>query len=332
MIWFLEGQSSQRDIILGARDALPPEVKIFASHRDDRPEITSGADISFTEPRGAEERIDWVLDTARSYGIKVVLAGRLGGVFEQARARFEQAGLVLVTGGMSMRTFDLVDDKSKFTAEAERAGLACVPAITASNAEEMFAAYETLSASGEVCVKPAVGIYGQGFWRFKADADPFRSFADPDARVANFTTYMHAYSEGANPPPMLVMPYMAGSECSVDMVCEAGRVVAFVGRRKTGVHQIFQREGAAVELALKAAEHFQCDGIVNVQTKDDAEGQPHLLEINPRYSGGVGYTRETGVNLAGIFATRRLGLPEPATVWRPNVRVKGITVAAVASY
>lgn len=332
MIWFLEGQSSQRDIILGARDALPPQVKIFASHRDDRPEITSGADMSFTEPRGAEERIGWVLDTARTYGIKVVLAGRLGGVFEQARSRFERAGLVLVTGGMSMRTFDLVDDKSKFTAEAERIGLACVPALTASNAEEMVAAYETLSSSGEVCVKPAVGIYGQGFWRFKADADPFRSFADPDGRVANFTTYMSAYREGVNPPQMLVMPYMSGSECSVDMVCEAGRVVALVGRRKTGIHQIFEREGAAVELAIKAAEHFECDGIVNVQTKDDAGGHPHLLEINPRYSGGIGYTRETGTNLAGIFATRRLGFPEPTTVWRPNVRVKGITVAAVASY
>ena len=329
MIWFLEGQSSQRDIIQGARDALPPDVKIFASHRDDRPEITAGADISFTEPRGDEERISWVISTARTYGIKVILAGRLGGAFEQARTRFEQAGLVLATGGMSMRTFDLVDDKSKFTVEAERAGLACVPAITATNADEMFAAYKTLAASGEVCVKPAVGIYGQGFWRFKEGADPFRCFADPDARVANFETYMHAYCDGGSPPAMLVMPYMAGSECSVDMVCEAGRAVSFVARRKTGVHQIFEKEGRAVELALKAAEHFQCDGIVNVQTKDDVHGHPHLLEINPRYSGGVGYTREAGVNLAGIFATRRLNLPEPATVWRPDVRVKGVTVAAV---
>lgn len=86
---------------------------------------------------------------------------------------------MLVTGGTSMRTFDLVDDKSRFTAEAERAGLACVPAITATNAEDMFAAYETLSASGEVCVKPAVGIYGQGFWRFKEGADPFAALLIP---------------------------------------------------------------------------------------------------------------------------------------------------------
>lgn len=331
MIWFLEGQSSQRDVIMGAREALPVEVKVFASHRQDRPEITSLADVGFTEPQDNQARIEWVIATAQAHNIKVILAGRVGHVFEHARGRFEHAGLELVTGGMSVHTFDMVDDKSKFTAEAERIGLACVPAITASSAEEMFSAYKTLSAFGEVCVKPAVGIYGQGFWRFKADADPFRCFANPDAREASFETYMRAYGEGATPPPMLMMPYMAGSECSVDMVCESGRPVAFVGRRKEGLHQTFERDSAAVELALKAAEHFQCDGIINVQTRDDALGKPHLLEINARYSGGIGYTRATGTNLPGIFATRRLGLPEPATVWRSNVRVKGITVAAVAS-
>ncbi|MCK1792782.1 ATP-grasp domain-containing protein [Pseudomonas violetae] len=332
MIWFLEGQSSQRDVIIGAREALPVEVKIFASHRQDRPEITSLADFSFMEPKENEERIEWVIATALAHNIKVIVAGRVGNVFEQARARFEQAALVLVTGGRSMSTFDRVDDKSRFTAEAEQAGLACVPGITAVNAEEMFAAYETISAIGEVCVKPAVGIYGQGFWRFKADADPFRCFADPDARETNFEMYMRAYCAGDTPAPMLMMPYMVGSECSIDMVCESGRAVAFVSRRKEGAFQSFDREGPAVELALKAAEHFGCDGIVNVQTRDDAFGKPHLLEINPRYSGGIGYTRATGTNLPGIFAARRLGLPEPKTIWRPNVRVKGITVAAVASF
>ena len=110
------------------------------------------------------------------------------------------------------------------------------------------------------------------------------------------------------------------------MVCEAGEAVAWVGRRKQGLMQTFEREGGAVELAIKAARHFKCDGIVNVQTRDDAGGKPHLLEINLRYSGGIGYTREAGVNLPGIFAARRLGLPVPPSVWREDVQVKAITV------
>ncbi|KOY03742.1 ATP-grasp domain-containing protein [Pseudomonas nunensis] len=330
MIWFLEGQSSQRDILIGAREALPANVRIFASHRQDRPEITAQADVSFQEPLDNETRIDWVIATALEHGIKVILAGRIGSYYEAARERFDAAGLQLVTGGMSMETFNNVDDKSRFTAEAERAGLACIPAVTVSNARELAAAYETLSSQGEVCIKPVVGIYGQGFWRFKADVDPFRCLENPDAREVDFETYLNIYKSGAERAPMLVMPYLPGSECSVDMVCEAGKPVAFVGRRKQGVHQTFERESAAVELALKAAAHFKCDGLVNVQTRDDQDGVPHLLEINPRYSGGIGYTRATGVNLAGIFAARRLGLPEPAVQWVNDVRVKPITVAVVA--
>jgi carbamoylphosphate synthase large subunit len=327
LIWFLEGQSSQRDIIAGARDALPADVRILASHRQQRPEITDLADVALREPADGPDKIDWVIATALEQGVRVLLAGRKGHLFEAAREQFEANGLQLITGGLSLDTFSKVDNKTLFTAEAEQAGLACVPAITVTNTGELVAAYEQLSASGEVCIKPAVGIYGQGFWRFREGVDTFRCFANPDAREVRFETYLQAYGDDAERPPMLVMPYMAGSECSVDMVCEAGVAVAFVGRRKQGLYQTFERESPAVALALQAAAHFRCDGLVNVQTRDDDSGKPHLLEINPRYSGGIGYTRLTGMNLPGILACRRLGLPEPVTDWCPDLRVKVVSVA-----
>lgn len=327
MIWFLQGQASQRDVILGAREALPAAVQVFASHAGDRPEITGVADVGLREPQGAAESIDWVIDTAIRHGITLVVAGRNGAAYEQRRTDFSAAGLALVTGGMSPRTFELVDNKDQFTAEAERAGLACIPAITVTDAQQLEAAYQRLAAVGEVCVKPAVGIYGQGFWRFKAGAEPFRCFANPDAREVDFATYHRAYAAAQVHQPMLVMPYLPGTECSVDMVCEAGEALAWVGRRKAGVHQGFERDSAATALAIAAARHFACDGIINVQTRDDAQGRPHLLEINPRYSGGIGYTRATGINLPGVFATRRLGLAPPPGEWLEGVRVKAITVA-----
>ena len=327
MIWFLEGQSSQRDVIAGARAALPDGVQIFASHRQSRPEITGLADVAWREPQDNEERIAWVIQQACANGIQVVLAGRVGHVYEAHRADFEAAGLVLVTGALSLDTFERVDDKSIFTREALAAGMACIPAITVQTQAELESAYAQLSRDGRVCVKPTHGIYGQGFWRLAEDVDPFRCFANADSHEVNLSVFAQAYGRSQQPKPLLVMPYMPGSECSVDMVCEAGKAVAFVGRRKQGLMQSFERDGAAVELAIKAAEHFRCDGIVNVQTRDDAHGAPHLLEINLRYSGGVGYTREAGVNLPGIFATRRLKLPEPVSVWHPDIQVKAITVA-----
>ena len=330
MIWFLEGQSSQREVIMGAREALPASVKIIASHRHQRPEITDQADVALREPAQSEERIGWVIENARRLGVKVIVAGRVGGFYEAHRARFEAEGFDLVTGGCSAQTFDTVDDKGRFTAAAEAAGLACIPGITARNAQELREAYDILSQTGEVCIKPTVGIFGHGFWRFKAGVDDFRCFANPDARETSFEAYFNAYRQSGQRPPMLLMPYMPGSECSVDMVCERGKAIASVGRRKAGMNQTFERDSAAVRLAIEAAGHFGCDGLINVQTRDDAQGKPHLLEINPRYSGGIGYTREVGINLPGIFATRRLGMKEPETNWQENIRVKAITVAVRA--
>jgi biotin carboxylase len=327
MIWFLEGQSSQRDIIAGVRAALPNSIRIFASHRHSRPEITGLADIAWQEPKDDDERLDWVISQAQKHAIKIVLAGRNGEVYEAQRATFAAAGLQLVTGALSLDTFKRVDDKSIFTREALAAGLACIPAITVASMDELLEAYQRLSVDGPVCVKPTRGIYGQGFWRLDDEVDPFRCFANADARQVNAAVFASAYGQSESPKPLLVMPYMPGSECSVDMVCEAGKAVAYVGRRKLGLIQTFAREGAAIELAIRAAEHFGCDGIINVQTRDDAQGNPQLLEINLRYSGGIGYTRETGVNLPGIFAARRLGLPEPLSPWRDKVSVKAVSVA-----
>ncbi|WP_423381736.1 ATP-grasp domain-containing protein [Burkholderia sp. LMG 32019] len=62
---------------------------------------------------------------------------------------------------------------------------------------------------------------------------------------------------GSARPVALVMLYMAGSERSIAMVCEAGRPAAFVGRRKQGLHQTLENNSAAVELALKAAASLQ---------------------------------------------------------------------------
>lgn len=327
MIWFLEGQSSQRDVIAGAMEAINGRVKVIASHRQVRPEVTSGADIVLSEPVNDAERVAWALDKAIKLGVKVMLIGRSGNVFETHRAEFEAAGIDLVTGGSSESTFELVDDKSAFTAASIKAGLAVVPAITVTNADELAAAIAVTKMHDHVCVKPARGIYGMGFWRLEADADPFRCFANADSHTANEALYLQAYRESDNPKPLLVMPYMPGTECSVDMVVNKGKVVALCGRRKEGIFQTFFQSGDAVDLAVKAAEFFDCDGIVNVQTRDDADGVPHLLEINPRYSGGISYTRYAGINLPGIFAAARLGLSMPATEWVDGVKVKGVMSA-----
>ncbi|MNP59470.1 carbamoyl phosphate synthase-like protein [compost metagenome] len=92
------------------------------------------------------------------------------------------------------------------------------------------------------------------------------------------------------------------------MLVDRGTVLAAVARRKEGALQYLENHGEAFELAIACATAMQADGLVNVQTRNDASGRPVLLEINLRPSGGIGYTRFSGVNLPGLFALYKLGV------------------------
>lgn len=78
--------------------------------------------------------------------------------------------------------------------------------------------------------------------------------------------------------------------------------------------QYLENEGEAIELAIDCARLMNADGMVNVQTRHNAEGKPLLLEINMRPSGGIGYTRHSGVNLPGLYAFHTLGLMDDEQV------------------
>ena len=66
--------------------------------------------------------------------------------------------------------------------------------------------------------------------------------------------------------------------------------------------------GVSRPMVREAVARLKADGLVNVQTRNDVNGNPVLLETNMRPSGGVGYTLHSGVNLPGLFAAFKLGL------------------------
>lgn len=322
-IWFMEGLSSQKDIISGVnhlKSHYPDEFTIFASHRERRNEILSLADHAYLEPQQESERLAFIEAVVRRHAISVIHSGKHGRWFEANRAPIEALGVRLTTGARSAQFIELADNKVSFAEFMTQHGLPAVPSLTVVGAEELCRALAG-SPFGDVplCIKPVRGIYGEGFWRFDPAAGAMIGFASPEKRRVHPDIYLHALAQESNPQPMVLMPYLPGPEYSVDILAEQGRVIAAVARRKEGAHQYLENAGEAYELGMACAGLMQADGIVNVQTRNDRHGRPLLLEINLRPSGGVGYTRFSGVNLPGLFALRQsdtLGADEAAELAR----------------
>jgi len=315
VIWLMEGLSSQRDIILGIKDFFKFEnkdVTVIASHRHHRNEILSLADIALIEPMEEEERLPFIASVVAQYGVNAIHTGRNCQWFEAHRSEIIATGVTLTTGAVSNTLFELADDKVEFARAMHKHGLPVVPSVRIDSAEELRAHLaeneNAASAQQSLCVKPVVGIYGMGFWRFDDSASHMAAFTHPDSRKVRPEMYLHALAQQEVFEPLVLMPYLPGPEYSVDMLVERGKVIAAVARRKEGALQYLEQSGAAYELGKMCAEVMQADGLVNVQTRNNDHGQPVLLEINMRPSGGIGYTRHSGVNLPGLFAARKLGL------------------------
>ncbi|MEC7119510.1 MAG: ATP-grasp domain-containing protein [Pseudomonadota bacterium] len=327
-VWLLEGQSSQRDLLQAIRPALPADIPLYASHRKCRPEITDCADHAWREPADDAERVQWVLDTAQQHQIKLVWAGRRGQVYEPHRAAFEAAGIDLITGATRLQDLLDLDSKAVFAERCLQAGIPVASGWVVNNGQALAEVVAAQRDQHALCIKPVHGIFGEGFWRLIDDLSPFRCFLNPDDRRVNTQLFIDSYSAQTEPKPMLVMQYLSGTEYSVDMVCEAGQVIAAVARdKRADKTQCLMLEHEVIELARRVVALFGCDGIVNLQSKANAHGQQHVLEINARPSGGIGYTMHTGLNLAAICVLRRLGLPVPAMQTHSPVIVRPLTTS-----
>ncbi len=314
-IWLTEGLSSQRDIIQAINAAAKyfhHNVTIYASHRQPRNEILSLADHAFIEPNDEQHRLSFILNTIETYAIQAIHTGRNAKWFETHRAEIEARGARLTTGARSLEMLHLADDKVAFADAMQSHNLPVVPSIRVESAAQLRQLIAN-SPFGDLplCVKPVQGIYGMGFWQFDENVSPMAAFTHPDARRVNAHCYLQALEAASHFEPLVLMPYLPGPEYSVDMLAEHGQVLAAVARRKEGALQYLENGGAAYDLALRCAAAMGADGLVNVQTRHDASGKPLLLEINMRPSGGIGYTRFSGVNLPGLFALRQLGLISP---------------------
>lgn len=310
-IYLAEGQSSQRDM-LQSLQALKPQydLQIIASHRHERPEILDCADIAYQEPHDpeqkpqqyAKQRCEFVINHAKKHHAKVLLTGRNSRDYEPYRQNLQNAGIRLLTGATSMAMLDKIDNKADFTQYCQQQH---IPVATAWQFDNLTQLQELLNQhqSKDLCVKPVSGIFAQGFWKL-CDVDSFEHlYLTDNKKIATeqfLSAYQHSQMVVQKPIPMLLMPYLSGREYSIDVVCERGEVLGAVTRYKHGSVQYVGYDSDVMAVVIPLIRAFGCDGIVSVQTKADEQGVHHVLEINSRPSGGIGYTVHCGVDLTQL--------------------------------
>ena len=300
--------SGAADVIELMRRARPGLFVIATHERRDTP-IRLVADRFLAEPSDTrrmtpEAYADWLLGIALAEKAELVIPYRRRDEMARFRDRFAERGVRLLTASEE-NTMRLLEEKPKLLERMAEAGVS----ITPYRLFRGLAEYELLRAAsdlfpdhpGDLCVKPASGIYGAGFRILRERISvhtPLSALSTLEVPEAAFRATLAALP-GAE--EMMLMPLMPGQERSVDFACLDGRLLGTATRVKTPTSQKICHDQWGEDLARLIARTFGLSGVLNLQTMEDATKTQRLLEVNSRTSGGIGMTGLTNVNLPALF-------------------------------
>jgi biotin carboxylase len=310
--WFNKYLANTGEVVARLRrDRRPGEFRVLVTHPRSRYRGRHHADWFEVEPDGltADQYVEFALDFATRHGVALFFPGRNVLPVVTARGRFAAVGTrVCATGDAA--AIRLINHKAKLAAAVAEVSGVRLPAYEVVTDRAGFdAAYDRLRGRhARVCYKPATSVYGIGFHVIGDGYDHPNAITLADAR---------ARLGAGRFADLLVMEYLPGAERSVDALAENGELVGAVVRRKGHGWQQIEDNPRLVEVVRRLAARLGLTGLFNTQFRD-AGGEPHLLEINPRMSGGLPLTFRSGLNLP-LWAVRlALGTATVADVPAPR--------------
>lgn len=325
-VWFNKSFSGTVHLVRALKSA---GAYVLASHTGASAMLVD-ADQQLIEDRGlsGEAYVRWALEMAVHHRIDVLVPGKEANKLAQARALFGARGVKLLIAA-EPEVLSLLADKARFYAGFDPSICAVLPFRVVTTVDEFSVACAELGAEGPICMKPVRGVFGQGF-RSLVTSQSLERLLEGDLTSLSRTEAERIFSSsGPKFRPMLVMRYAGGAERSIDCLGHQGELVRAVMRRKQSGSsvQVLEDNPQATEIARRATAAYGLTGIYNVQTKD-VGGVPHILEINPRASGGIQVAMTSGLNFPLWSVKLLMGLATPAEVPVPRT---GLQVAQISA-
>jgi carbamoyl-phosphate synthase large subunit len=204
-------------------------------------------------------------------------------VFAAARDAFRSMGVV--TACSPEATASLCNDKYATCARLSDAGVAA--------AKSYLPAHLTDGMQLPLFIKPRVG-------RGAVGAFPVRTPEELDF-------FLHYVGSP------IVQEYLSGPEYTIDVLCDfEGRPLSIVPRERVVIRAGVIDRGRTVNdrrliaLAEAACAAIQFVGPINIQCRMRGD-QPVIFEINPRFSGGIPLTIQSGADFPALLIKLALG-------------------------
>jgi carbamoyl-phosphate synthase large subunit len=270
-----------RPVELLAGDIDPYAAGLYLVDAERRLMLPRGDDPRFVElvlELCACERVDVLVPTVDSELIPLAAA----------RARFQDAGVSLVLAPLA--TLEVCLDKWALHAR-------CRDRVRTPETALVSSTFDPATAPLPAIVKPRTGSGSRGI-----------------RQVVRAEEYEHLNHDCS----LLVQELLPGAEYSLDVLAtRAGRVIAVVPRERLKIDSGIAVTSRTLHderlqtIGREVAERIGLTGVANVQVKIAADGEPALLEVNPRFPGTMALTVASGVDMPWLCVADALGQAMP---------------------
>ena len=222
-------------------------------------------------------------------------------VFNHNRSWFEEKGIVLCISPVD--TLDICRDKKLF----------------ADHVDKNFPEIRTIPTSflREMDMPP---------WDFPVVCKPYNGRSSLNLHYIHDAEQWKGFVASADKDTYVIQPYVKGSRIVCDVVCEGkGRRAVAIARREListvngcGTSVYMYRDAELERKCVELASGLGIMGCVNFEFLLDDEGQYHIIECNPRFSGGAEFSCLAGYDCVKNHIRCFVGEAIEADCERPN--------------
>ncbi len=289
-------------------------------------------DAIYQVPRAsAPTYVDCLIDICEKENVDVVLpfmSAELIPLIDR-KADFEAIGTKVSVS--DKHSVEITTNKYKFYVFLKEQGLPVPKFAHVRTAEELIPACEACGyPNNAVCVKATELSGSRGIRIVKPGVSRFDILfgEKPNSFFTTMDDLCATLREKDNMPEMMAMEYLPGMEGSVDLIAENGKILYMAYRESTvNLHSIPQvgelkDNPEAYEIAKKVIKALGFTGSADLDFKNDAEGHPVLMEINPRIAATMRIFKEGGMNLPYLRIKHLLGEELPDVQIKYGVKMK----------
>lgn len=236
--------------------------------------------------------------------------------FSCAKPDFYELGIKIAV--MDEKTLRIANDKGKLLSSLMKSNIPTPNFLIAKTVEEIKAAFFKLGYPEKaVCIKPTLGNGSRGVRVIDPTISKFDLFfnSKPNSMYISYEELISTLSEKENIPEILIMQYLPGDEYSVDILARNGEIRQIVGRHNFIVSSsiplgcTLEYREDAINQSIEICRYLTLDGNIGIDFKYNEQGEPRIMEINPRLTATIVAPAAAGINFPYLGIKQLLDEP-----------------------